>query len=99
MKKVNIAWLIILTLVVTGLNLGYNFFHPSMDDTIKYAQLEWYSFTQRYSIDRAKCKGPIIDLSDNEFYIFKWDKIESNDTLIYEVKVYRYRNEDAVITW
>lgn len=98
MKKINIIWFFFLLFIVVGINLGYNFFHPTIEDTIKYAQSEWYAFTQRYSIDRSKCKGPIIDLSDKEFYIFKWNKIDSNNTLTYEVKVYRDRNEEAVIT-
>jgi hypothetical protein len=98
-RKLSLKWVaLIITLIVLA-NLGYNFFNPSMDKVINLAEYEWKYFANQNYLKMNDFKGPVIDLGNDRYYIFRWERAIKNDSInIYEVSISKNHSEEPFVT-
>jgi|GEM_PF-6777547 len=98
-QQLSLKWVVIIVLLTMIINVGYNFFNPSMVKVINLAQYEWRTFANDNYLKLSDFSGPTIDLSNDKYYLFRWVKINKNDSInIYEVNISKSHSEEPFVT-
>jgi hypothetical protein len=88
--KLDLKWVVLIVVLTILANAVYNFYHPSMNSVIELAESEWKYYGNRDFLNLNDFKGPVIDLTDDKYYIFRWERIIKNDSIninIFEVNI------------
>ena len=98
-QKLDLKWVILIVILTILTNIAYNFNHPSMKSVIELAESEWKYYGNQFFLNLNDFKGPLIDLTNDKYYIFRWEKIIKNDSINkYEVNIDRNHSEEPFIT-
>ena len=98
-RKLSLKWVVLIITSIVLANVGYNFFNPSMEKVINLAKYEWKYFANQNYLKRNEFKGPLIDLSNDRYYIFRWQRTIKNDSInIYEVNISKNHLEEPFVT-
>jgi hypothetical protein len=90
--------LIIVTVVVVLLNLIYNFYNPSFEKVCNYATYEINHYASENAVNLKEYKGPILDLKQNDYYVFTWVNISEKDTNTIQVNISKKHVKEAFIS-